>query len=186
LRTALNRRLQALAAVACKEPQSTDQNRGKEKEVRQEISPGESDGQRGQRRTGGFRCLTGGWWPDMVGFMPCAIRVDRVLGEHGIGQDSAAGRQEFERQMERSRLEAIDEEAPKPRGGGSACRPCSMTQIGLKMCSRSMSTRMGSVAMTPLTPSDSWWRRSRGCWRRGSCGGCRFSGFQELVPCPSP
>jgi hypothetical protein len=50
----------------------------------------------------------------MVGFMPRAMRVDRLLGEHGIGQGSAAGRQEFERQMERRRLEALDEEALKP------------------------------------------------------------------------
>ena len=50
----------------------------------------------------------------MVGFMPRAMRVDRLLGEHGIGQDSAAGRQEFEPQMERGRLEAIDEEALEP------------------------------------------------------------------------
>ena len=50
----------------------------------------------------------------MVGFMPRTMRVDRLLGEHGIGQDSAAGRQEFERQMERGRLEALDEEALKP------------------------------------------------------------------------
>ena len=50
----------------------------------------------------------------MVGFMPRAIRVDRLLSEHGIGQDSAAERQEFERQMERCRLEALDEEALKP------------------------------------------------------------------------
>src|ERR1035441_7979532 len=82
------------------------------------MGPGGSAGQRGQRRTGGLRCLTGGWWPDMVGFMPRTMRVDRLLGEHGIGQDSAAGRQEFERQMERRRLEAIDEEALKPRRRG--------------------------------------------------------------------
>jgi hypothetical protein len=50
----------------------------------------------------------------MVLFMPRVRRVDRLLGEHGIGQDSAAGRQEFERQMERRRLEALDEEALKP------------------------------------------------------------------------
>jgi hypothetical protein len=37
--------------------------------------------------------------------MPRAMRMDRLQGEHGIGQDSAAGRQEFERQMERRRLE---------------------------------------------------------------------------------
>jgi hypothetical protein len=29
-----------------------------------------------------------------------AILMDRLPGEHGIGQDSAAGRQKFERQME--------------------------------------------------------------------------------------
>jgi hypothetical protein len=47
----------------------------------------------------------------MVEFMPRAMRVDRLLGEHGIGQDPAAGRQQFERQMERGPLEAIDEES---------------------------------------------------------------------------
>ena len=52
--------------------------------------------------------MTGGWWPDTVGFMPRAMRVDRLLSEHAIGQDSAAGCQEFERQMERRRLESID------------------------------------------------------------------------------
>ena len=46
--------------------------------------------------------------------MPRAMRMGRLVGEHGIGQHSAAGRQEFERQMERRRLEAIDEEALKP------------------------------------------------------------------------
>jgi hypothetical protein len=46
--------------------------------------------------------------------MPRAMRVDRLLGEHGIGQDSAAGRQEFERQMERRQREAVAEEALKP------------------------------------------------------------------------
>jgi hypothetical protein len=50
----------------------------------------------------------------MVGFTPRAMRVERLLGEHGIGQDFAAGRREFERQMERRRLEAIEEEALKP------------------------------------------------------------------------
>ena len=50
----------------------------------------------------------------MVGFMSRAIRVDRLLSEHGIGQDSAAGGPEFERQIERRRLEALDEESLKP------------------------------------------------------------------------
>ena len=42
------------------------------------------------------------------------MRVDRLLGEHGIQEDSAAGRQEFERHMEARRLEKTDEEALKP------------------------------------------------------------------------
>jgi hypothetical protein len=46
------------------------------------------------------------------------MRVDRLLGEHGIGQDSAAGRQGFERQMERGRREAVAEVALKPRRRG--------------------------------------------------------------------
>jgi hypothetical protein len=55
-----------------------------------------------------------GWYLAAPEHRPGWMRVDRLLGEHGIGQDSAAGRQEFERQMERRRLEALDEEALKP------------------------------------------------------------------------
>jgi REP element-mobilizing transposase RayT len=44
---------------------------------------------------------------------PRWLRVDRLLGEHGIQRDSPAGRQEFERQMERRRLEEVDPEALK-------------------------------------------------------------------------
>jgi len=40
--------------------------------------------------------------------------VDRLLGEHGILQDSAAGRQQFERQMEARRLAETHEEEFKP------------------------------------------------------------------------
>jgi len=36
---------------------------------------------------------------------------DRLLGEHGIQQDTPLSRQEFERQMERRRLEEVDPEA---------------------------------------------------------------------------
>jgi putative transposase len=44
---------------------------------------------------------------------PGWLRVDRLLGEHGIERDSPFGRQEFERQMERRRLEEVDEESLK-------------------------------------------------------------------------
>jgi hypothetical protein len=42
---------------------------------------------------------------------PGWVRLDRLLGEHGIGQDSAAGRQDFERQMQARRLEEQNEAA---------------------------------------------------------------------------
>lgn len=42
---------------------------------------------------------------------PSWLRVDRVLGEHGIQADTPAGRQQFERQMERRRMEALDPKA---------------------------------------------------------------------------
>ena len=44
---------------------------------------------------------------------PRWIRVDRLLGEHGIPLDTAAGRQEFERRMEARRLAETDPEALK-------------------------------------------------------------------------
>jgi len=42
---------------------------------------------------------------------PAWLRVDRLLGEHGIRQDTPLSRQEFERHMERRRLEEMDPEA---------------------------------------------------------------------------
>lgn len=49
-------------------------------------------------------------WSSLLAYMaapahrPGWIRVDRLLGEHGIGRDTAVGRQAFERQMESRRL----------------------------------------------------------------------------------
>ncbi len=44
---------------------------------------------------------------------PGWIRVDRLLGEHGLQQDTPAAREQFERQMEARRLEETDETALK-------------------------------------------------------------------------
>ena len=55
-----------------------------------------------------------GWYLAAPDHRPGWMRVDRLLGEHGIQQDSAAGRQEFERHMEARRLEEADEEELKP------------------------------------------------------------------------
>lgn len=42
---------------------------------------------------------------------PRWLRAERLLGKHGIQQDTPAGRAEFERHLERRRLEEVDEEA---------------------------------------------------------------------------
>ena len=44
---------------------------------------------------------------------PRWIRVDRLLGEHGLPGDTGGARQEFERRMEARRLEPGDEEGLK-------------------------------------------------------------------------
>jgi REP element-mobilizing transposase RayT len=44
---------------------------------------------------------------------PSWVRVDRLLGEHGIQADTAAGREQFERWMERRRQEEVDPQAQK-------------------------------------------------------------------------
>jgi REP element-mobilizing transposase RayT len=44
---------------------------------------------------------------------PAWIRVDRLLGEHGIQDDTAAARQKFEQRMEQRRLEESDPEMLK-------------------------------------------------------------------------
>jgi hypothetical protein len=42
------------------------------------------------------------------------MRVDRLLSEHGIKKDTAAGREEFEGRMEKRRWEETDEHECKP------------------------------------------------------------------------
>ncbi len=54
-----------------------------------------------------------GWYLAAPEHRPGWVRVDRLWGEHGIQQDSPAGRQEFERHMEARRLEEADEEEIK-------------------------------------------------------------------------
>ena len=59
-------------------------------------------------------------WSSLVWYMaarehrPGWMRVDRLLGEHGIGRDTAAGRRQFENRMEARRLEEEDDESLKP------------------------------------------------------------------------
>ena len=59
-------------------------------------------------------------WSSLVWYLaaparrPGWLRVDRLLREHGIQKDTAAGRQEFERRMERRRREESDSRECKP------------------------------------------------------------------------
>jgi hypothetical protein len=59
-------------------------------------------------------------WTSLVWYVaarehrPDWMCVERLMGEHGIAEDSAAGRREFERRMEARREEPTDEEALRP------------------------------------------------------------------------
>jgi len=53
------------------------------------------------------------WYGAAREHRPIWLRVDRLLGEHGIGEDTAVGREEFERRME-GRRAAEEEEALAP------------------------------------------------------------------------
>jgi REP element-mobilizing transposase RayT len=54
------------------------------------------------------------WYVAARAHRPVWMRVDRLLGEHGIAEDSVAGRREFERRMEARRSEPTDEKALQP------------------------------------------------------------------------
>src|SRR4051812_7473163 len=53
------------------------------------------------------------WYLAAPEHRPQWIRVDRLLGEHGLQQDTALARQEFEKRMEARRLEQWNEAALK-------------------------------------------------------------------------
>ena len=54
------------------------------------------------------------WYVAAPAHRPGWMRVDRLLGEHGLEQDTAAARQAFERRMEERRHEKSDPEALQP------------------------------------------------------------------------
>ena len=53
------------------------------------------------------------WYAAAPAHRPKWMRVDRLLGEHGLGEDTAAARREFEKRLESLRLEHFKEEALK-------------------------------------------------------------------------
>ncbi len=76
------------------------------------------------------------WYLEPTHKRPAWLRVDRLLGEHGIPRDSKAGRREFESRME-ERMRSEDERQYKPlrRGwylGGVAFRKELLGQMAQK------------------------------------------------------
>ena len=53
------------------------------------------------------------WYLAVPKHRPAWMRIDRLLGEHGIRRDNGAGRAELERRMEAQRWEETDPEALK-------------------------------------------------------------------------
>jgi len=51
------------------------------------------------------------WYRAAPEYRPSWIRVDRLLGEHGIQCDNAAGRADFQRRLEERRLEETNDES---------------------------------------------------------------------------
>ena len=122
---------------------------------------------------------------------PKWMRVDRLLGEHGLTQDTAAARQEFERHLEARRLEPGDQERLRALRRGW----CLGTQGFKNRCwsgqkaswANTISGRCARRALKPRpsgSSARSWgvgaggrptWRRgeraTRGSWRlRRACG----------------
>jgi len=74
------------------------------------------------------------WYLAAAKHRPEWMRVDRLLGEHGIGADTASGRQEFERRMEARRAQESEGEewGPVRRGwclGGEAFKKAVLERI---------------------------------------------------------
>jgi hypothetical protein len=66
---------------------------------------------RAEERLLGYPWSSLGWYLAAPEHRPSWMRVDRLLGEHGVGGDTGEGRQEFERRMEARRLAEADEAA---------------------------------------------------------------------------
>ena len=64
-----------------------------------------------EERLLGYPWSSLGWYAAAREHRPFWMRVDRLLGEHGVGRDTAANRQEFERRMEARRTQEDDEDS---------------------------------------------------------------------------
>ena len=59
-----------------------------------------------------------GWYRAATKHRPGWMRVDRLLGEHGIAADTAAGRRQLEMRMEARRRREADDGEFEPLGRG--------------------------------------------------------------------
>jgi len=91
-----------------------------------------------EERLLGYPWSSFGWYLAAPAHRPAWMRVDRLLGEHGLGEDTAQARQEFERRMEARRAQEDDDAqwAPLRRGwclGGEDFRQELLDRIGGKL-----------------------------------------------------
>ncbi len=116
---------------------------------------------------------------------PNWVRVDRLLGEHGIAEDGPAGRQEFERRMEARRLEPGDEEGLKAlrRGwyvGGEAFRQEQLKRMEGKL-GQHHSGGLRSESAESKSERIIWEERSRLGWSENELALRRRNDPEKLV-----
>jgi hypothetical protein len=70
-----------------------------------------------EERLRSYRWSSFGWYLAAADQRPAWLRVERLFGEHGIGEDTARGRQEFERRLETRRAQENDAEWAGVRRG---------------------------------------------------------------------
>ncbi len=78
------------------------------------------------------------------GARPGWLRVDRLLGEHGISKDSAAGRDEFQRRMEWRRASEDEEERPPIERGWYAGSEAFRQELLAQMSERAGAEHYGT------------------------------------------
>ena len=94
---------------------------------------------------------------------PTWVRVDRLLGEHGLQQETAARREEFERRMEARRLAATDPEARKGlRRGWCLGRKEFQRQMLEKVEGRRGEPHSGELRGEPAeAKAEHYWRKTQ-------------------------
>ena len=107
------------------------------------------------------------WYGAAREHRPIWLRVDRLLGEHGIGEDTAVGREEFERRMEGRRAAEEEEEAWWRRSAGAGAwgaRNSSARCWSEWRAAWASTMRASCAGNRPRAEPKGSWRRNCGGW----------------------